>query len=303
MKRVFAIADHLRREGKYSDGVARRRADLPPRPPRPPARRGVRQRPDHGRQRRAVRRDDGAAREQGPGPGPGRDGRGRARGRRGLRPRRLGVGRGPGRRRVVADAADRHVHGLRQAGRAAAADRGAAERHDGAAARPDPAAVDRRRADRRRARTPATAATATTTTAAAGSRAGSASSWCTSALPLLVLAAPGWGGRRRRRHCVAGDGVPTRGCRPGSSAAGASWSTTRATWVPRSRRCGTRREQAVLLPAGAPPLAREADAPRLRPPATARRTPRRRTGRRSRPSAARCPPASREPGAGSPRST
>ncbi len=70
-------------------------------------RQGLRQRPAHGRQRRAVRRGHGAAGQQGRRAGPRRPRRGRARRRGRPRPGRAGVGRAAGRRRVVAGAADR----------------------------------------------------------------------------------------------------------------------------------------------------------------------------------------------------
>ena len=63
---------------------------------------------------------------------------------------RLGVGRGAGRRRLVAHAADRGVHVDHAAGRPAARDEHPDDRHGRAAARPDPAAVGRGRAERRR---------------------------------------------------------------------------------------------------------------------------------------------------------
>ncbi len=128
MRRVFAIARHLKSEGKYSDGVVAEREDLPRRPQPVPAHRRHR-RGEHalrGRQRRAVRRVDGAAGQPDRRAGPGRVRRGRPRRRGRHRCRRARLGRGAGRGRVLDDAGDRPVHGQGQAGEAAgrpAADR------------------------------------------------------------------------------------------------------------------------------------------------------------------------------------
>ena len=85
MERVLAIAEHLKTEGKYSDGVNKSEQHLPPRPRHPAPLRRLRQRRAHGRQRRAVRRGDGADRQRDRRPGARGDGRRRPRGRRGHR--------------------------------------------------------------------------------------------------------------------------------------------------------------------------------------------------------------------------
>ena len=131
----------------------REREDLPRRPqPLPPHRRHRRRElPVRGRQRRAVRRRGWRCSPTGSASRPGWCfGAVVPDGRRGDRRRRARVGRAAGRRRLVADAADRAVHGRRPAGRAADHPSAAAQRQRRAAAGADPAAVDRRRAERRR---------------------------------------------------------------------------------------------------------------------------------------------------------
>ena len=107
----------LKEEGKYSDGVAQAERVYYAGPPRQEALGRLRQRPAHGRQRRAVRRGDGADRQPDRGAGPGGDGGRRPRGRTGPRVRRAGLGGAPGGRRELAHAAHRDVHGQGATGR------------------------------------------------------------------------------------------------------------------------------------------------------------------------------------------
>ena len=150
MARVLAAAEHLRSEGKYSDGVGRTERiyvaghsvwRLSDEFVNAPADR---------RQRRAVRRHDGADRQRHRRARPGRPRRRRARGRRGHGPRRVGVGRAPRRRRLLAHPADRGVHGHHAAVRPGARDQHPDVRDGDPAAQPDPAAVRRGGAERRR---------------------------------------------------------------------------------------------------------------------------------------------------------
>ena len=130
------------------------RAGLPPRPLHPATVRRVRQRPADRRQRRAVRRRDGAARERSRCPRAGRAGGRDPRGRRRHGGAGPGLGRAQGSGRFVADPAHRGVHVHRPPGRGTARDEHADEWHGRAATSADPAAVGRGRAERRRPQGP-----------------------------------------------------------------------------------------------------------------------------------------------------
>ena len=103
MDAVLQVAERLRQEGRYSDdddASASRRAAGP----------GFLLTDAVGRQRRAVRRGDGADGQPAEGAGPGRGRSGAARERRGQGQRRGGLGGAARRRRHLADPGHRPLH-------------------------------------------------------------------------------------------------------------------------------------------------------------------------------------------------
>ena len=288
--------EHLRTEGKYSDGVTKAEQVYHPGPPPAAALRRLHQRPADGRQRRAVRRRDGAARERGRRAGASRARRCRPRGRR--RHRRAGARRGSSCR--AADGSWRtlatdSLHVQRAARREAAGDRHADERDRRAAAGADPAALRRRRPERRRTSRNARPRRTTRSDEDDDSLVERLPGWVRLVAEVRRRAAApprrwSWPRSSASRRCVGGVGAA-------AASVSARFVGAWRELVDHARDLGqpvplgptvTRREQSGSIGSeSAPALARRADS-FVFGPAVPRPRRQRRTGRRSSPSAGPC---------------